>query len=157
MSDSERYADVYLNYPDRQQWLADTFASMTFAEYQGFLDYCFEEINLAAAAKDGAELWRVRGLLMALARKNLEVAHFMDGLTDEQRTASLHLATSNYELAKRFYPEDTVPAVEAAWAASLDEAARFGWPSAVFYMLAPHRVFRDHPELEATPQPGGLP
>ncbi len=61
----------------------------------------------------------MRGLILAIAREELEVAHFMDGLTDEQRSAGLGAATSYFELAKSFYPADAVPAGEAAWGASL--------------------------------------
>lgn len=145
MSDLYRYAEIYLNFPDRQQWFADLFLNMTHSEYLDFKEYCFKQLDLAAEAKDGAEFRRVKGLIMAFASKNLEAAHFMDGLTDEQRASSLQAATAYYELAKGFYPAETVPAVEAAWAASLDRANRFGWPSVVFDVLAPHHVFKDCP------------
>ena len=86
----------------------------------------------------------MKGLILAFARKSLEMAHFMDGLTDEQRAVSLEVATDYYELAKCFYPADVVPKLEAAWAADLDHAARFGWPSPVFDIMAPHPpCFRD--------------
>lgn len=65
----------------------------------------------------------------------------MDGLTEEQRAAALKTAKAYYELAKDLYPASAVPAVEAAWAASLDWAARFGWSTVVFDILAPRRVF----------------
>lgn len=145
MSDVDRYADLYLNFPDRQEWFAQLFVSMTFTEYREFVDYCFKELDLADEAKDGAEFRRVKGLILALARKELEIARFMDGLPDEYRVGCLETATAYYELAKGFYPADKVPAVEAAWAASLDDAARFGWPSAVFDIMAPHQVFKDEP------------
>lgn len=143
VSDIDRYADIYLNFQDRQQWFATTFAGMTLTEYSGFVDYCFKQLDLAAETKDGAEFWRVKGLILAMARKYFETAYFMDGLTDDQRAASRKAAVSYYELAKGFYSAEAVPGVEAAWAASLDHAARFGWPSVVFDIQAPHRVFRD--------------
>jgi hypothetical protein len=85
MSDTDRWANIYLNFRDSQQWLAELLASMTHAEYMSFVEYCFGELDLAAEAKDGAEFRRVKGLIMALARKQLEVARFMDGLTDRQK------------------------------------------------------------------------
>jgi hypothetical protein len=151
MLDTDHYVDIYLSFQDRQQWLAELFASMTFKEFCDFVDYCFKELDLAAEAKDGVEFRRVKGLILSLTRKNLEIAHFMDRLTDEQRAASLNAATSYYELAEGFYTAGAVPAVEAAWAASLENAARFGWPSAVFYVMAPHRVFRDDPGHKVCP------
>jgi hypothetical protein len=39
------YADLYLNFQDSQEWLADKLASMTMAEYIGFVGYCFDELN----------------------------------------------------------------------------------------------------------------
>jgi hypothetical protein len=143
VSDTDRCADIYSNFEDRQQWFTELFESMTHAEYIDFVGYCFKELDLAADAKDGGEFRRVKGLILALARKDLEVAYFMDGLTEAQRATALKAATSYYELAKRFYPADAVPAVEAAWAESLDYASRFGWPSVAFDILAPRRVFRD--------------
>ena len=56
VSDIDRFADIYLNFQDRQQWLAELFASMTHAEYLGFVEYCYNKFDLAAEAKDGAEL-----------------------------------------------------------------------------------------------------
>jgi hypothetical protein len=143
MSETDRWADIYINFRDSQQWLAELFASMTHAEYMNFVEYCFKELDLAAEVNDGAEFRRVKGLILALARKELEIARFMDGQTDRQREAALKAATSKYELAKRFCPADSVPAVEAAWAAELDRAARFGWPSVIFDCLPPQRVFKD--------------
>lgn len=122
---------------------------MTFTEFSDFVDYCFKEFDLAAEAQDGAEFRRVKGLILALARKKLEIAHFMNGLKDKQRAATLETATAYYELAKGFYTADAVPTVEAAWAASLEEASRFGWPSVIFDIQAPHRVFKDDPGSEA--------
>jgi hypothetical protein len=142
---NDRYADIYLNFQDRQEWFAELFAGMTLTEFHDFVDYCFKELDLAAEAKDGAEFGRVKGLIIALARKELEVAHFMDGQTDEQREASRNTATAYYELAKGFYAADKVHAVEAAWSAALDNAAHFGWPSPVFDVLALHQVFKDDP------------
>ena len=138
----DRYADLYLNFQDRQEWLAELFAEMTFAEFQEFVDYCFQELDSASEAKEGAEFYRVKGLILALGRKKLEIGYFMDGLTDEERVALLNSATSYYNLARGFYPTDKVPALELAWAAELDYCIRFGWPSAAFSVTAPHRVFR---------------
>ena len=41
----------------------------------------------------------MKGLILAMARKELEIAYYMDGLTDEQRAVSTKLANANYELA----------------------------------------------------------
>jgi hypothetical protein len=73
----------------------------------------------------------------------LELAYFMNGLTDGQRDVARKAATAYYEMAKGFYAADALPAVEAAWAADLDHATRFGWPSPVFESLAPTKIFRD--------------
>lgn len=143
MSDIDRYSDIYLNFQDRQQWLADTFADMTFEDYMAFVDYCFEQLDFAAERKDGEEFRRVKGLMFAFARKHLETAHFMDGLTDDQRAWSRRAAITYYELAKSFYSAGDVSSVETAWATSLDCADRFGWPSVVFDLLAPHHIFKD--------------
>jgi hypothetical protein len=143
LSDTERYADLYLNFVDNQDWLSQTFASMTMAEYHAFVTYFFEELNFAGEAKEGGEFQRVKGLILAMARKDLEVAHFSQGLTDEQRESSRRAATAYYELAKGFYSPDRVVAVEEAWATSLDHCARFGWPSAAFDLLDPRPIFKD--------------
>src|SRR3954469_24600591 len=68
----------------------------------------------------------------------------MDDLTDEQRMSSAKAAESYYELAKNFYPQDYIPQLEDAWAASLDGAVRFGYTSGpVFEILSPHHLFRE--------------
>ena len=35
-SDADRYANLYLNFWDHQQWFEALFASMTFKDYMGF-------------------------------------------------------------------------------------------------------------------------
>jgi hypothetical protein len=74
---------------------------MTLTEPHSLVDYCFKELDLAAEAKNGVELRRVKGLIFTLAGKDLEIARF--GLTGEQRAASLRTATSLYELAKNTF------------------------------------------------------
>jgi hypothetical protein len=142
-TDTDRYADLYLNFVDSQDWLSETFARMTMAEYHAFVAYCFEELNLAGESKEGGEFVRVKGLLLAMARQELETAHFAAGLTDEQRESSRRAATAYYELAKGFYPPEKAASVEAAWTASLDRCERFGWPSPAFDVLEPRPIFRD--------------
>ena len=107
MSQTKLYAELYLKFQDNQEWLAGRFSEMTFSEYRAFINYCFEQIDAAAAIRDGTEFRRVKGLLLAAARKELEIVCFMNGLSDEQRTVSAQVATSYYELAKGFYPADT--------------------------------------------------
>jgi hypothetical protein len=143
VSEVERYADLYLHFVDNQQWLSESFASMTMTEYHGFVRYVFEELNFAGESKEGGEFLRVKGLILAMARQELDTAHFVHGLTDEQRESSRRCATAYYDLAKGFYPADQTTAVEAAWASSLDRCARFGWPSSVFEVLEPRQVFRE--------------
>jgi hypothetical protein len=116
---------------------------MKHAEFRGFVDYCYKELDFADEAKDLQEFRRVKGLFLAIARKLMETAHFMDGLTDEQRQSAHRAAENTYEFAKGFFPTDAVPTIEAAWAATLDYASRFGWPTVVFDILAPHSVFKD--------------
>jgi hypothetical protein len=64
-----------------------------------------------------------------MACKQLEVGHFMDGLSEDQRASSIKAAHAQYELAKGFYPADVVPKIEAAWAATLETAETFGYRS----------------------------
>lgn len=83
-------------------------------------------------------------MILALARKELEIAHYMDGLTEKQRLSKQATAEAYYELAKGFYPVDKQPGVEAAWAISLNHARTDGYTSeAVFEIMAPHRLFAD--------------
>jgi hypothetical protein len=142
MPEPDRYAMIYLNFEDHQARLDDMLSNMRFIEYREFVEYCFKELDFAAEAKDGGEFRRVRGLILAIARKQLEISKFMDGLTDSQRASAWQCAVSYYELAKGFYDADKVPALEAAWAASIDHCERFGWPSVVFDVLAPHKIFK---------------
>ncbi len=142
MPDKDRNAELYLNFQDQQQWLEAAFAGMTYKEYLGFVDYVFEELDLAAETNNGAEFRRVKGLILALARKHLEAAHFMDELTDEMRVSLHKVAISYCEFARGLYPAEAAPGVAAAWAASEEYAEKYGWPSAVFRILAPHNVFR---------------
>jgi hypothetical protein len=144
MPDSDHYANIYLNFPDNQQWLADTLADMTHEEYLGFVDYVFAELGFAAEAKEGSEFQRIASLILALARKELEIGHFMAGLSDEYRESCIKCAKSFYEMAKKFCSQDMLLPIETAWAASLDHAALYGWPSTIFLTIeGSHRVFRD--------------
>ena len=148
MPDTHRYADIYRNFQDKQQWLDDLFQSMTFWEYRCFTNYLWEETALADEGVDDAELRRVKGLLLALARKELEVAHFMYGLTDDQREVSLRAAKSTYELAKGLYSPDVQPAVEGLWNELLRHASRYGWPSVAFEIMRPQPIFREPTDEE---------
>jgi hypothetical protein len=144
MSDSDRYANIYLNFPDNQQWLADTLADMTHEEYLGFVEYVFTELGFAEEAKERSEFQRVISLMLALARKELEIGHFMAGLSDEYRESCIKCAKSYYDMAKNFCSQDMILRIETAWVASLDHAARYGWPSPIFSMIeGSHRVFKD--------------
>ena len=143
MSDIERNVDLYLSFVGQQDWLNETLTNMTFAEFNSFVDYMMAEINLYAESKEGAEFFRVKGLILAVARKMLEMGRFAHGITDQQREVSIRTATTFYELAKGFYRPEDVSAVEAAWAGSLDYCSKFGWPSPVFLALAPRQIFKD--------------
>lgn len=143
MSDNDRYAELYLSFEDRQEWLAETFAGMTMAEYHTFVGYVFEELNLYGETKEGGEFRRVKGLLLAMARHDLDASHFAQGWTDEQRESGIKAATAVYELARGLYAHEEVAGVEAAWAGSLDHCAKFGWPSPLFGMLQPRQIFRE--------------
>ena len=123
-------------------------------EYNAFVTYCFDQFDRAAEAGDSGEFDRVKGLILALARKDIEVAYLMEGLPVERRIALIKAATSYYELAKGFYPERIVPAIESAWAAILDYAARFGYTSSVFTVLPPHHLFRDPEQVRPPPRDG---
>lgn len=137
MTDATAYADLYLNFEDRQQWLQERLTRFSFSEYRAFVDYVFEQLDPAFEAGQSAEFVRVKGLLLAIARKKFEVAHFMAGLTGEQRETCQRTAQAYFELARGFYPDNVKPAVDAAWAESQDHAARFGAVSApaVFEIL----------------------
>ena len=143
---AEAYADLYLGFIDNQTWLADTFGNMSLPEFIGFTVYVFEELDLADKSNEVGELQRVKGLLLAMARKELELARFHRGLTDQQRHSALKTAAAYYELAKGYYPLEARPAIEAAWTASTDKGEAFGWPSAVFHLLETRSVFREVPE-----------
>ena len=148
MSQAKPYDDLHINFRDNPEWLAGRFSGMTSSGYRAFINYCFEQLDSAAATRDRAEFRRVKNLLLASARKELEIAHLMSGLSDEQRTVSAQVAASYNELAKGFYPADTMPAVEAAWNSSPRHAANFSWPSVFFDILEPSKVFREEgPEL----------
>lgn len=140
MSETDSYAELYLNFEDRQEYFDSIFKNMTHAEFRGFVDYSYNEVGRVDELQ---EFRRVRGLFLAIARKLMETAHFMDGLTDEHRQSARLAAESTYEFAKGLFPTDAVPAVEAAWAATLNHASRFGWPTAIFEIFAPHSVFRN--------------
>jgi hypothetical protein len=140
----EQYADLYAAFEDRQEWLAQTLTTMTRDEYFAFVEFCLSRLDLMFEAKDAAEASRVKGLWLAIARKELELSDFEDGMTLEQRLASRQAATSYYELAKGFYLPEQQEAVEAAWLSAVDRGERFGYRSgAVFEIMAPHSVFRE--------------
>lgn len=143
MSNTEKYAEIYLNFQDRQAWFEDLFSKMTIYEYFEFIDYFFHELNFAKEEKNILEFQRTKGLMLALARKELEISYFMDDITQEQRIASMNSAKNFYNMAKDFYPKEDIPILEKAWKYSLDHAAQFGYPSPLFDLLAPHRVFAE--------------
>ena len=137
------YADMYLNFKDNQEWLSKKFENMTYEDFENFVGYCLKQLGFASDESNGAEFFRVKGLLLALARKEHEISCFMDGIDDERRAGSLKCATSYYELAKGFYPKEEQSQVEAAWEYSKEYGRRFGYPSVVAELLAPHRLFRE--------------
>jgi hypothetical protein len=145
----ERYAEIFEDFHDNQEWLSQLFGTMARQEFHDFIDFCLERLNHDYETKSGpesfAEYRRVKGLLFAIARKELELSDFGDGLTIEQRLSTKAAATSYHELAKGFYAPHQQDAVDAAWQASLDRGEKFGYRSGpVFEILAPHHVFRDH-------------
>ena len=143
MMDRDAFADLYLHFEDRQAWLNERLSAMTFTEYLAFVDYVFSETDFAAEAKDGREFFRVKGLLLAIARKELEVGHFLAWPTAEQRASSQRAAQTYFDLAKGFYPEAMRPALDAGWAASQEHAATYGASSPLFGIVTQDAVFRD--------------
>jgi hypothetical protein len=107
-----------------------------------FKDYVFNKLD-PDAPDVGHELVRIRGLILALARKTLEQGRFMSGLSVEQREVSLKCATAYYKLARGFYSGDALRRVEAAWTVSIEHGEICGWPTVIFEILAPQKIFRD--------------
>lgn len=139
------FEDLYENFVDDQKLLHETFTNMTEREFHEFLGYVISRhVRESREITDLGRLCLNRALILAMASKLLEFAHFESRLSDDERIHSRRLAITTFEVAKRLYPPDLVPAVEKAWAASLEEADRFGWPSVVFDILAGGRkIFRD--------------
>ena len=142
MSNTEVFFRLYYGFEDRQKWFSDRFTEMTFSEYRGFVAFCLDEIDATAEVDSKKELKRVKGLLLALAWRELQISAFMWGLTAEQRKYFADAASTYYELAKTFYPAHAVPAVEAAWKLNLDYVADFGWPLGESGILPEKKLFR---------------
>jgi hypothetical protein len=145
-SAQEAYATLYLRFLDNQAWLSDRLENMSLPDFIGFTVYVFDQLELAGKSNEVAEFKRVKGLILAMARKELEMARFQAGLSEQQRRIALRTATAYFELAKGFYTAEARPAIDAAWAATIEKGETFGWPSAVFDILEPRYVFRKVPE-----------
>ena len=133
---------LYFHYEDRQAVLYDTFTSMSFEEFNNFIDYCFQRMDIASEERNGGEFHRIKGLLIAVARKQLEIGYFMDGLSQEARDTALKSAHAIYVLAHGFYGPDQRASLDEAWASSIDTGNRFGYSTTTAEILAPHTVFR---------------
>jgi hypothetical protein len=136
------FEDLYRDFEDRQAWLEEVLTDMSFAEFDGLVTFIFERLDVAAAENDGIEFNRVKGLLLAVARKQLEAANSLDTtISVPHRESLMKAADSMFVCAKGFYPPTSQPAVQAAWDASLDGAAHFGYRAAgVFEVMARDRL-----------------
>jgi hypothetical protein len=129
MFGTERFAEIYEDFEDNQDRLAQLFRTMTRCEFFVFVEFCLSQIDRAFEASGRVECGRVKGLLFAIAQKQLQVSYFESNATPAQRAAMHKTATACYELAKGFYPASEQPAVEAVWLASLNHGERFGYRS----------------------------
>ena len=143
MSEAERHEALYLNFEDRQEWLSGQLGAMTYAEFGSFVAYVFDQLDQAHDTQNVGEFTRIRGLMLALARKDFEAGHFMDGLEEVSRLQHIQRAEAYYALAQGFYPEAEHPDLDAAWNSSAAHARDFGFQApGVYESQAPHQVFR---------------
>jgi hypothetical protein len=139
----EKCASISNQFEEKQESLTQLFTEMRRTEFLTFVGFCFSRLHRVNKEKNPLEFIRVRGLLLAIARKELEISDFEDDITPDQRTAYRNTATLYYELAKGCYPPDQQDAVEAAWRAAMSYGERFGYrKKIIFDIFAPHRVFR---------------
>lgn len=118
--------------------------SLTFHEWHDFFSgLTLDEFNtvMHAAFHSGKKIEIT--LLCALARKLHEHGHFSSGLGLSERTALITRADTIMAFALANAEVGHRARLEAAWSASKDECARFGFSSGpIWEVLAPHRVFR---------------
>lgn len=143
MSETERHKTLYLYFEDQQEKLSAQLGAMTYTEFSLFVGYVFNQLDHAHDTQNVEEFTRTRGLMLALARKEFEAGHFMDGMEEASRLQHIERAEAYYALAQDFYPKEQHPALDAAWNSSTDYAERFGFRAqGVYETLAPHRVFQ---------------
>lgn len=143
IADKDFFFSIYFCFEDRQAWFDETFRGMNADAFRRLVDYSFEQLEEAFQLNNAGEFRRVQGLLLAFARKELEIACFSDFMLQHQRDATFKLAISYYEMAKGHYSSNDQAKVEEAWQSSLAHARDFGYPSVVAEILAPHHIFKD--------------
>lgn len=108
---------------------------------QYFTKISYEEFRIVLDAVLGTGGIKLN-LVLALARKLHEHAHFSAGLSDRDRTVFIAEADEIMDFAFSMADEEVRPRISAAWDSSKDYCARFGFSSGVIYeVLAPHTVF----------------
>ena len=66
---NENFEDFYANFLDKQEWLSCKFENMTHNEFKDFNDFIVQKTDLLVEDKDWNEFFRIKGLILAVAKK----------------------------------------------------------------------------------------